>query len=487
VKTLKDILKSVEAKSIKGSIDIAIEGIQFDSRKVVKNTVFVAVPGTQNDGHQYIEKAIELGATAIICQTLPKSLNTNITYIEVADSAWVLGIAIANFYDNPSSKLKLVGVTGTNGKTTTATMLYWLYKAMGYKVGLISTVIYYVNDEAFESTHTTPDPLMLHSLMAKMADAGCQYCFMEVSSHSIAQKRIAGLHFDGAIFTNLTHDHLDYHLTFDNYLKAKKELFDSLPKEAFAIVNIDDKNGRVMVQNTKAEVKTYALQSVADFQAKIIESHFDGMQLIFDGKDFWTPLTGKFNAYNLLAIYSTAVMLGSNKEEVMTKLSTFGHVRGRFETIRAKNGMTAIIDYAHTPDALENVLNAIRQIRQSHQKIITVVGAGGNRDKTKRPVMAKVCVTLSDKVIITSDNPRFEEPEDIIADMMQGIDAKDKLKTLKITDRREAIKTAVMLATPDDIILIAGKGHETYQEIKGVKHHFDDKEEIAQLLMTNDK
>ncbi|HEY9125047.1 MAG TPA: UDP-N-acetylmuramoyl-L-alanyl-D-glutamate--2,6-diaminopimelate ligase [Bacteroidales bacterium] len=487
MKTLKDILKSVEAKSIKGSIDIAIEGIQFDSRKVVKNTVFVAVPGTQNDGHQYIEKAIELGATAIICQTLPKSLNTNITYIEVADSAWVLGIAIANFYDNPSSKLKLVGVTGTNGKTTTATMLYWLYKAMGYKVGLISTVIYYVNDEAFESTHTTPDPLMLHSLMAKMADAGCQYCFMEVSSHSIAQKRIAGLHFDGAIFTNLTHDHLDYHLTFDNYLKAKKELFDSLPKEAFAIVNIDDKNGRVMVQNTKAEVKTYALQSVADFQAKIIESHFDGMQLIFDGKDFWTPLTGKFNAYNLLAIYSTAVMLGSNKEEVMTKLSTFGHVRGRFETIRAKNGMTAIIDYAHTPDALENVLNAIRQIRQSHQKIITVVGAGGNRDKTKRPVMAKVCVTLSDKVIITSDNPRFEEPEDIIADMMQGIDAKDKLKTLKITDRREAIKTAVMLATPDDIILIAGKGHETYQEIKGVKHHFDDKEEIAQLLMTNDK
>ena len=485
MKTLKDILKSVETRSVKGSLEIPVESIQFDSRKVIKNTVFVAVPGTQNDGHLFIEKAIELGATAIICQTLPKSLNTGITYVEVADSAWVLGIAIANFYDNPSSKLKLVGVTGTNGKTTTATMLYWLYKALGYKAGLISTVIYYVNDEAFESTHTTPDPLMLHSLMAKMADAGCQYCFMEVSSHSIAQKRIAGLHFDGAIFTNLTHDHLDYHLTFDNYLKAKKELFDYLPKEAFAIVNVDDKNGRVMVQNTKAEVKTYALQSVADFQAKIIESHFDGMQLIFDGKDFWTPLTGKFNAYNLLAIYSAAVMLGSNKEEIMTKLSTFGHVSGRFETIRAKNGMTAIVDYAHTPDALENVLNAIRQIRQDHQRIITVVGAGGNRDKTKRPIMAKVCVTLSDKVIITSDNPRFEEPEDIIADMMQGIDIKGQSKTLKITDRHEAIKTAVMLATPDDIILIAGKGHETYQDVKGVKHHFDDKEEIAQLLMTN--
>lgn len=482
MKTLKDILKNIKPVKIIGELDIEISGIQFDSRKVTLGSVFVAVSGTQTDGHSFISKAIELGATAIVCEKLPENQQANITWIEVADSSETLGILASNFYNNPSKKLKLIGITGTNGKTTIATLLYRLFKAFGHKSGLISTVAYCVDDKILDSTHTTPDQLVLNKLMAEMADAGCKYCFMEVSSHAQAQKRTAGLTFSGGVFTNITHDHLDYHLTFDNYLKAKKSFFDNLGKEAFAIINIDDRNGRIMVQNTKAEVKTFALRYMSDFKAKVIESHFDGMQLVLDGEDFWTPLIGEFNASNLLAIYSTAIMLLQNKDEILRVLSTLREVSGRFETVRSKNGITAIVDYAHTPDALVNVLKTIHQIRKGGEQLITVVGAGGNRDKTKRPVMARVCAENSDKVIITSDNPRFEETDDIIRDMVAGIDAQHIKKTLTISDRHEAIKTAIMLAKPGDIILVAGKGHETYQEIKGVKHHFDDKEEVMKLF-----
>jgi UDP-N-acetylmuramoyl-L-alanyl-D-glutamate--2,6-diaminopimelate ligase len=482
LKTLKDILKNIKPVKIIGELDIEISGIQFDSRKVTLGSVFVAVSGTQTDGHSFISKAIELGATAIVCEKLPENQQANITWIEVADSSETLGILASNFYNNPSKKLKLIGITGTNGKTTIATLLYRLFKAFGHKSGLISTVAYCVDDKILDSTHTTPDQLVLNKLMAEMADAGCKYCFMEVSSHAQAQKRTAGLTFSGGVFTNITHDHLDYHLTFDNYLKAKKSFFDNLGKEAFAIINIDDRNGRIMVQNTKAEVKTFALRYMSDFKAKVIESHFDGMQLVLDGEDFWTPLIGEFNASNLLAIYSTAIMLLQNKDEILRVLSTLREVSGRFETVRSKNGITAIVDYAHTPDALVNVLKTIHQIRKGGEQLITVVGAGGNRDKTKRPVMARVCAENSDKVIITSDNPRFEETDDIIRDMVAGIDAQHIKKTLTISDRHEAIKTAIMLAKPGDIILVAGKGHETYQEIKGVKHHFDDKEEVMKLF-----
>jgi UDP-N-acetylmuramoyl-L-alanyl-D-glutamate--2,6-diaminopimelate ligase len=482
LKTLKDILKNIKPVKIIGELDIEISGIQFDSRKVTLGSVFVAVSGTQTDGHSFISKAIELGATAIVCEKLPENQQANITWIEVADSSETLGILASNFYNNPSKKLKLIGITGTNGKTTIATLLYRLFKAFGHKSGLISTVAYCVDDKILDSTHTTPDQLVLNKLMAEMADAGCKYCFMEVCSHAQAQKRTAGLTFSGGVFTNITHDHLDYHLTFDNYLKAKKSFFDNLGKEAFAIINIDDRNGRIMVQNTKAEVKTFALRYMSDFKAKVIESHFDGMQLVLDGEDFWTPLIGEFNASNLLAIYSTAIMLLQNKDEILRVLSTLREVSGRFETVRSKNGITAIVDYAHTPDALVNVLKTIHQIRKGGEQLITVVGAGGNRDKTKRPVMARVCAENSDKVIITSDNPRFEETDDIIRDMVAGIDAQHIKKTLTISDRHEAIKTAIMLAKPGDIILVAGKGHETYQEIKGVKHHFDDKEEVMKLF-----
>jgi UDP-N-acetylmuramoyl-L-alanyl-D-glutamate--2,6-diaminopimelate ligase len=478
LRKLEDILKNIKPLKVEGELNIEISDIQSDSRKVVLSSVFVAVSGTQNDGHTFIPKAIELGAQAIVCEKLPENLSTNITWIVVPDSAEALGIIASNFNNNPSEKLKLIGVTGTNGKTTIATLLYRLFKALGHKSGLISTVVYSVDDKTYESTHTTPDQLILNKLMAEMVGAGCEYCFMEVSSHAQAQKRTAGLSFAGGIFTNITHDHLDYHLDFDNYLKAKKSFFDGLGKEAFAVINIDDRNGRVMVQNTKAFVKTFALRYMADFKAKIIENHFDGMQLVMDGEDFWTPLIGEFNASNLLAIYSAAIMLGQNKQEILRILSLLREVSGRFETVRSKSGITAIVDYAHTPDALVNVLKTIHQIRKGNEQLITVVGAGGNRDKTKRPIMARVCAENSDKVIITSDNPRFEEPDEIIKDMIAGVDAIQSRKTLTIADRHEAIKTAVMFAKPGDIILIAGKGHETYQEIKGVKHHFDDKEEI---------
>lgn len=478
----RNILKNIAPIEILGNKDIEIIDIQFDSRKVGKNSVFVAVPGTQADGHVYIPKAIELGASVIVCETYPSEINKQVTWVKVKDAAEALGHLVSNFFGNPSEKLKVVGITGTNGKTTTVTMLYRLFKALGYKCGLISTVVYYVDDKIYDSTHTTPDPIALNRLMNEMVTSGCEYCFMEVSSHSLAQKRTAGLHFTGAIFSNITHDHLDYHVTFDNYLKAKKLFFDGLDKEAFALINLDDKNGKVMVQNTKATVKTYAMRTMADFKVRVTESHFDGMQLILDGSEFWTPVIGEFNAYNLLAVYASSVLLGENKDEIKRLLSTFREVAGRFETVRSKNGITAIVDYAHTPDALVNVLKTINDIRKGGEQLITVVGAGGNRDKTKRPVMAKVCVENSDKVIITSDNPRNEEPEDIIIDMLAGVDAKFKPKTVAITDRKEAIKTAVLLAKPGDIILVAGKGHETYQEIKGVKHHFDDKEILNELL-----
>lgn len=482
MKTLDNILKNIKLLKTIGSTSIEISNVQFDSRNVKQGSLFIAVSGTQNDGHQFISKAIELGASAIVCEKLPENPGTIVSWVVVADSAEALGIIASNFYNNPSSKLKLYGITGTNGKTTTVTLLYRLFKGLGYKVGLISTVEYKVDDKVFESTHTTPDPIALNSLMAQMIEEGCTHCFMEVSSHSLAQKRTAGLEFDGAIFSNITHDHLDYHQTFDNYLKAKKLFFDNLSEKAFALVNLDDRNGRVMVQNTKAMVKTYAMRSIADFKVKVIESHFDGMQLILDGNEFWTPLIGEFNAYNLLAIYATAILAGEEKLEVQRLLSSFREVRGRFESVRSKDGITAIIDYAHTPDALVNVLKTIHQIRKGDEQVITVVGAGGNRDKTKRPIMARVCVENSNRVIITSDNPRFEEPEDIIIDMIAGVDAPYKNRTLTITDRREAIKTATMLAKPGDIILIAGKGHETYQDVKGVKHHFDDMEIIKELF-----
>jgi len=482
MKKLNDILIGIKTIKIIGNTSIYISNIQFDSRKVVGDSVFVAIPGTQIDGHVYIQKSIEAGAKAIICEVLPQNSDPDICWVIAADSAEALGIVASNYYDCPSQKLKLVGVTGTNGKTTVATLLFRLFRALGFKCGLISTVTYSIEDKTYESTHTTPDQLVLNNLMNKMIRNKCEYCFMEVSSHSLSQKRTAGLKFTGAIFTNITHDHLDYHLTFENYIKAKKSFFDKLQPGAFALINSDDKNGTVMVQNTNAKIKTYAMRRVADFKVKVIESHFDGMQLLLNGKEFWTPLIGEFNAYNLLAVYGASIMLDQDNNEVLRLLSTLREVRGRFETLRSKTGIIAIIDYAHTPDALVNVLKTIQQIRKGGEQLITVVGAGGNRDKKKRPIMALVCAENSDKVIFTSDNPRFEEPEIIIQDMVEGLNERLKTKMLRITDRREAIKTAFLMAKPGDILLIAGKGHETYQEIKGIKHHFDDKEEVLKLM-----
>ncbi len=477
-----DIIKGTNTSVVKGNENTEVVDICFDSRQVKSGSMFVAIAGTQSDGHLYISKAIENGAVSIVFQNQPEQLAENIAWIKAADSAEALALLCSNFYDNPSCKLTLVGVTGTNGKTTTATLLYRLFKKLGYRVGLISTVVYYVDDKSYEATHTTPDPLQLNRLMAEMVEIGCEYCFMEVSSHSIEQKRIAGLDFDGAIFSNITQDHLDFHLTFDNYIKAKKQLFDKLKPEAFALVNVDDRNGRVMVQNTKARVKSYAIRSLADYKAKLIESHFEGMQISIENTELWANLIGEFNVYNLLSIYSAARLLEQDKEEVLKIISSLHEVSGRFETVRSSKGITAIVDYAHTPDALENVLSTIHGIRKGNEQIITVVGAGGNRDKGKRPIMARICVELSDKVIVTSDNPRNEEPQDIINDMLVGVDKQHQSKTLVIVDRREAIKTAVMLARDGDIVLVAGKGHETYQDIKGVKHHFDDKEELKNIM-----
>lgn len=479
---IRDIISNVNTLEVKGDIDREITGVNIDSRLIDEGHLFIAVKGTQADGHTYIGKAIEKGAKAVLCEDFPTDINEDITYIKVENSEQNVGQIATNYYGDPTSKLKLVGVTGTNGKTTIATVLYNMFRHMGHKAGLLSTVVNYIDGEAIPTEHTTPDPITLNCLLARMVDAGCEYAFMEVSSHSIVQNRIGGLRFVGGLFTNITRDHLDYHKTFENYIKAKKQFFDNLPSDAFAITNADDKNGLVMTQNTKATVKTYSVQQVADFKAKIIECHFEGMYLDINGTEVGVQFIGKFNVSNLLAVYGAAVMLGKDPKDVLVALSAMKSVNGRFEALRSPSGYTAIVDYAHTPDALENVLNAIHGVLEGKGQVITVCGAGGNRDKGKRPLMAKEAVKQSDKVIITSDNPRFEEPQDIINDMLAGLDDEQMKKVISIVDRRDAIKTACMLANSGDVILIAGKGHEDYQDVKGVKHHFDDKEEVAKCF-----
>ena len=479
---LEEIIQGVAIEEIKGDILKEIKGIHIDSRLVEEGDMFVAVKGIQTDGHAYIEKAIEKGAIAIVCETLPEHINEQLTYIKVNHTEDLVGKLATTFYGNPTSKLKLIGVTGTNGKTTIATLLYNMFRKFGYKVGLISTVCNYIDGEAIPTEHTTPDPITLNKLLGRMADEGCKYAFMEVSSHAVAQKRIGGLKFAGGIFTNLTRDHLDYHKTVDNYLKAKKAFFDGLTKDAFALVNLDDKNGLVMTQNTKAKVCTYSLRSLSDFKGKVLEDGFEGMLLDINNIEVFVQFIGRFNAANLLAVYGTACLLGKKPEDVLVALSTLRPVSGRFDSLRSSQGYTAIVDYAHTPDALVNVLDTIQEVLNGKGKIITVVGAGGNRDKGKRPIMAQEAVKQSDRVIITSDNPRFEEPQDIINDMLAGLGKDDLKKVISIVDRKEAIKTACMLAQTGDVILVAGKGHENYQDIKGVKHHFDDKEVIREIF-----
>ena len=479
---LSEILKNIDVKDIIGNPHADIKSLQLDSRKVEQGGLFFAVKGTAADGHNYISKAIEQGARAVVCQTLPSELAEGVSYVTVENTEQIVGQMATNFYGDPTSKLTLVGVTGTNGKTTIATVLYNLFRSMGYKAGLLSTVCNYIDGKAVPTEHTTPDPVTLNELLAQMVDAGCSYAFMEVSSHAVAQNRIGGLKFKGGIFTNLTRDHLDYHKTFENYRDAKKGFFDRLGSDAFAVVNKDDKNGMVMVQNTKAAVKTYSVGNMADFMAKIIECHFEGMYLEINGQEVGVQFIGKFNVSNLLAVYAAAVLLGIDSHEVLTALSTMRPVNGRFEALNSPAGYTAIVDYAHTPDALENVLNAIHGVLEGKGRVITVCGAGGNRDKGKRPIMAREAVRQSDTVIITSDNPRFEEPQDIINDMLAGLDETQLKKVISITDRREAIKTACRMAQKGDVVLVAGKGHEDYQEVKGVKHHFDDKEEVRKCF-----
>lgn len=479
---LKDLLRGIRVMETIGSEETEISGVAIDSRKVTKGGLFVAMKGTQVDGHKFIPKAIELGAAAILCENLPDNLEEGVAYVVVPDTEDIVGEVATRFYGNPSEKLKLVGVTGTNGKTTIATLLYNMFRKFGHKCGLLSTVCNYIEEEAIPADHTTPDPIELNKLLARMVEAGCEYAFMECSSHAIAQKRIGGLKFAGGIFTNLTRDHLDYHKTFENYRNAKKAFFDGLPKSAFAITNADDKNGLVMTQNTKAVVKTYSTRSAADFKARILECHFEGMYLEIDNREVGVQFIGKFNVSNLLAVYGAAVMLGKHPEDILLVMSTLHSVSGRLEPIRSPEGYTAVVDYAHTPDALENVLNAIHEVLNGKGQVITVCGAGGNRDKGKRPLMAQEAVKQSDKVIFTSDNPRFEEPQDIIDDMLAGLNDHQKRKVLTIVDRKEAIRTACMLAGKGDVVLIAGKGHEDYQEVKGVKHHFDDKEVVKEIM-----
>lgn len=479
---LKDIIYKVAIESIKGSTDIGIRKIDFDSRKIEKNDLFVAIRGTLSDGHDYISKAIELGASSIICEILPNQLVDGVTYVKVKDTNAALAVVAANYYGNPSQKLRLVGVTGTNGKTTIASLLYQLYKKAGYKVGLLSTVKILVDDEEFKATHTTPDSLTINRYLANMVETGVSYCFMEVSSHGIHQKRTDSLHFVGGIFTNLSHDHLDYHATFAEYRDVKKSFFDNLPKTAFVLSNIDDKNGAVVLQNTVAKKCTYALKSYADYKAQILESQLSGLLLKVNGNEVWVKLIGTFNAYNLLAIYGTAIELGMESLEALRLLSELESVSGRFQYIVSTSNITAIVDYAHTPDALDNVLKTINDIRTKNEQLITVVGCGGNRDKTKRPVMAGIASDLSDKAIFTSDNPRNEDAEIIISEMEAGVAPINFKRTLSIIDRKNAIKTACQLAQPNDIILIAGKGHETYQEINGVRHDFDDMKIVKELL-----
>ncbi len=479
---LQELVGNINTIAVVGNTDIDITGVNIDSRKIAEGHLFVAQKGTQVDGHLFIPKAIALGAKAILCEDMPAEKSDGVTYIQVESTEDTVGKVATLFYGDPSRKLKLVGVTGTNGKTTVATLLYNIFRKMGAKCGLLSTVCNYIEDEVIPTEHTTPDPIALNMLLARMVDAGCKYAFMECSSHAIAQKRIGGLKFAGGLFTNLTRDHLDYHKTFENYRDAKKAFFDSLPKTSFAITNADDKNGMVMVQNCKANVKTYSMRQMADFRARIIEMHFAGMYLEIDGHEVGVQFIGKFNVSNLLAVYGAARMLGKQPEAILVALSTLHSVSGRLEPISSPDGYTAIVDYAHTPDALQNVLNAIHEVLNGKGQIITVCGAGGNRDKGKRPLMAQEAVRQSDRVIITSDNPRFEEPQDIINDMLAGLNAQQLKKVISIADRKEAIKTACMLAQKGDVILIAGKGHENYQEIKGVKHHFDDKEVVREIF-----
>ena len=479
---LKDILYKVAIEAIQGSTEITIGKIDFDSRKMEQNDVFVAIRGTISDGHDFIGKAIELGAKAIVCESIPENIVKGITYIQVTDTNTALATLAANYFDNPSQKLRLVGVTGTNGKTTIASLLYQLYKKAGYKVGLLSTVKIMVDEVEFKATHTTPDSITINHYLAKMVAAGVEYCFMEVSSHGIHQKRTEALHFVGGVFTNLSHDHLDYHATFAEYRDVKKSFFDHLPKTAFALSNLDDKNGPVLLQNTVAKKCTYALKSYADYKAQILESQLSGLLLKINGNEVWVKLIGTFNAYNLLAIYGTAIELGMDSLEALRLLSELESVSGRFQYIVSEGNITAIVDYAHTPDALENVLKTINDIRTKNEQLITVVGCGGNRDKAKRPVMGSIASDLSDKAILTSDNPRNEDAEVIISEMEQGVAPQNFKRILSITDRKQAIKTACQLAQPNDIILIAGKGHETYQEINGVRHDFDDMKIVKELL-----
>lgn len=479
---LKEIISGISITEVLGNTDKDIQGIHIDSRKIEPGHLFVAVRGTQTDGHAYIDKAIEKGASAIVCETLPEDLREDIIYIKVENTEDAVGKLATTFYGNPTDKLELIGVTGTNGKTTIATLLYNMFRHFGYKVGLVSTVCNYIDGEAIPTEHTTPDPITLNRLLGRMADEGCRYAFMEVSSHAVAQKRIGGLKFAGGIFTNLTRDHLDYHGTVDNYLKAKKAFFDHLPKTAFALVNADDKNGMVMVQNTRANVRTYSLRSICNFKGKVLEDGFEGMLMDINNVEVNVQFIGRFNASNLLAVYGTACLMGKKPEDVLLALSLLRPVSGRFEAIRSARGYSAIVDYAHTPDALVNVLSTIQEVQNGRGQVITVVGAGGNRDKGKRPLMAQEAVKRSDKVIITSDNPRFEEPQDIINDMLAGLTREDMRKVVSITDRKEAIRTACMMAQPGDAVLVAGKGHENYQDIKGVKYHFDDKEVIREIM-----
>ncbi len=482
MKLLSDILYKVKLEEIIGSTHVAISSIVFDSRKVKKDSLFVATKGAADDGHIYIQKAIESGAIAIVCEEIPKDKNDQITYVKVTDSTYALGVMACNYYDNPSEKLKLVGITGTNGKTTTVTLLFNLFKSLGYSVGLLSTVQNKINNTVIPSTHTTPDAITLNELLFKMEEQGCEFVFMEVSSHAIVQNRIAGINFTGALFSNITHDHLDYHKTFDEYIKAKKQFFNLLPSTAFALTNRDDKNGMVMLQNTKANKYTYALKNIADYKCKIIESHLNGLLLNIDNHEVWVKLIGTFNAYNILSVYATAILLKQDITSVLTALSNLNSVEGRFQYVKSPNGVIGIIDYAHTPDALKNVLETVKEIRSGSEQVITLVGCGGDRDSAKRPIMAAIACEYSNKVILTSDNPRTEDPEEILNQMQAGINPVDVKKVLRITDRREAIKIACSFSSKGDIILIAGKGHEKYQEIKGVKHDFDDLEILKETI-----
>lgn len=486
MKLLSDILYKVRLEQVIGSTHVAVSSVAFDSRKVKKDSLFVATKGTTLDGHAYIEKAVESGAIAIVCETLPENKNEAVTYIKVSDATFALGIIACNYFDNPSEKLKLVGVTGTNGKTTTVTLLFNLFKSLGYSVGLLSTVENKINNIVIPATHTTPDALTLNELLTAMIEQGCEYVFMEVSSHAVVQNRIAGLYFTGAIFSNITHDHLDYHKTFDEYIKAKKRFFDYLPNSAFALVNRDDKNGLIMLQNTKAHKYTYGLQTIADFKCKILENQLNGLLLNIENVEVWVKLIGNFNAYNVLAVYATAILLKQNKTNVLTALSNLNSVDGRFQYVKSPKGLIGIVDYAHTPDALKNVLETIKDLRTGNEQVITLIGCGGDRDSGKRPIMAAIACEYSNKVILTSDNPRSEDPEEILNQMQKGINPVDSKKALRITDRKEAIKTACSLTKSGDIILIAGKGHEKYQEIKGIKHPFDDFEILKDVIKTLD-